>query len=605
VINSSDLRYIPPSNKIQSVIIWLVDTNLSELISYVPHCRKIIIKKIKLEELCIPEGIRTLIIECIRMARKTGRNARKITITLPNNSLKSLAIQDISLFNLGVLPDSIESLYINSHKRISNSEAPKLPSKLQVLYTRNIDFRSIPDTVQELKLFYSFKSYMLLSLPENLKYLETDVYIKLPKYLEILKLRPEYDRRSIKALTRGKKHTMRILNIPPTLKQLEGYYDPYEMNLYDSLEYLNIYDYPHCEPLGREKLPSNLRALYAFITELTTIHSFPENLKEMALTYLGFFPSREKFDCGYFSPHRYPHQLPKLPQGLITLELNGFETIPELPESIQYLSLYDIGHIPELPKNLKRLDLSNIDSVPELPENLESLRIRKGILPKSLLPKNLKSLTINNPEESFYLHDSLGELISLRFLMLICKRLEFSPEFTFPDSIEELYISASESLPEYIRLPPRLKKLAIGKVKHGLTLPESITHLKIYYNCTEAITFPPCLKYLEISSDFDIVSKIQGGLEFPKTLEVLVLKIEGEKIIPNLPEGLRELHIADYSISEANINIEYPKGLEIFHHVISYRRPSTLPEYTEIVIDEDIKYIKSIIWKADSAILEF
>jgi hypothetical protein len=583
VITPKDLRYVPSSNKIQSVIIWLVDRNLAEFLRYVPRCRKITIKKLKLKELRIPEGIQTLIIHCIRTTK--GK-----TLTLPT-SLKSLVIQDISLFKLNTLPDFIETLCIGSHIKIRRSEAPELPSKLRVLHSRNIDFYSIPDTVQEVKLLNQFKKYTYVSLPENLKYLETDVYVKLPKNLEALKIRPEYDLRNF-TIVPGKEHTMRVLNIPPTLKRLEGYYDSREMNLYDSLEHLNIH-LPACSSLEREKLPPGLKTLYAFMREYSFIQSFPETLEEIGLYYRHYYPLNEP---------RYTGRLPKFPQSLRKLELSSIETIPELPESIEYLSLADIGCIPKLPKNLKYLVLSDIDPVPELPESLESLSI-KGTLP-TRFPKNLKSLTLKSAI-SLRVPDSVSELSSLKFLMLmssICDELKIS-EFSFPDSIEELYINTGP-IPRYIRLPPRLKKLTIGIVKHELKLPESITHLKIYYNCTEAIAFPPCLKYLEILSDLDTIA-IQGG-ELPKTLEVLVYKVKGCKSIPSLPEGLRELHIRDYNISEAKMNIAYPKSLEILH-LASYRNiPTTLPEYTEFLQKRnDIKYLDHIPWTSEKEILKW
>jgi hypothetical protein len=577
VINSSDLRYIPPSNGIQSVIIRLVDRDdLGNLLRYIPNCRKIVIKKIKPKELSIPEGIQTLIIDCIRMTK--GK-----TLTLPS-SLKYLKIKDISLFNLDALPDSIETLCIGSHKRmIRSEEVPKLPSKLQVLHSRNIDLSSIPDTVHTLKLLNKFKKDMNLLLPESMKYLETDVYIKLPIYLEVLKLRPEYFRSKDK----------RILNIPSSLKRLEGYYNRYEMNLHDSLEHLNIH-FCDSDPPEREKLPPRLKTLYAFMREYSFIHSFPETLEEIGLYYRRYYSLKEP---------QYTGRLPKFPQSLRKLELASIKMIPELPESIEYLSLDDIEYIPKLPKNLKHLVLSNIDPVPELPESLESLRII-GTLP-TRFPKNLKSLTFR-PVNSLHVPDSVSELSSLKFLLLLyggCNDLEISPKFSFPDSIEELHIDV-DSFPEYIRLPPRLKKLTIGKVKHGLSLPESITHLKIYYNCTEAIAFPPRLKYLEILSDLDTIA-IKGG-ELPKTLEVLVYKVKDCKSIPSLPEGLRELHIRDYSISEPNMNVVYPKSLEILHLASNRNIPMTLPEYTEFLQKRnDIKYLEIISWRSEREILKY
>jgi hypothetical protein len=112
------------------------------------------------------------------------------------------------------------------------------------------------------------------------------------------------------------------------------------------------------------------------------------------------------------------------------------------------------------------------------------------------------------------------------------------------------------------------------------------------------------LKYLEILSDLDTIA-IKGG-ELPKTLEVLVYKVKDCKSIPSLPEGLRELHIRDYSISEPNMNVVYPKSLEILHLASNRNIPMTLPEYTEFLQKRnDIKYLEIISWRSEREILKY
>jgi hypothetical protein len=574
VIKPINLKYLPTSNRVQSVIISLVNTDLSDLLNYAPHCRKIVIKKIKLKTLTIPEGIEILRIDCIRMAK--GK-----TIILPN-SLKYLKIKDISRFNLDFLPDSIETLCIGSHKHIPNSEVPKLPSRLQVLHSRNIDLSRIPNTVHTLKLLHKFRKDMSIPLPDKLKYLETDVYIKLPKYLESLKLRPEYSRSEDK----------RILNIPPTIKQLVGYYNSDEMSLYDSLEYLNIH-FHVSDSLKDEELPTKLRTFYAFIQEFSVIHSFPETLEEIGLFYRHYYPLNDPL---------YTRSLPNFPQGLRKLELNGIEIVPDFPEFIEYLVLHDVEYIPELPKKLKYLDLSNIKNLPELPESLETLKIKGEVFPKKF-PSNLKSLTLKSAN---YLRvpNSISELNSLEFLFLHSSsayNLQISPKFSFPESIKELHIDVGP-IPEYICLPPNLRKLTIGRVRHQLELPKSITHLKIHYNCTEPITLPPCLKYLEILSDLGTIA-IKDGV-FPNTLEVLVFKVKKCNIMPILPLRLRELHTMDQLITD--MNVYYPKRLEILHIASNRSIPKTLPEYTEVLRKRnDIKDLESVSWTTEREILEY
>jgi hypothetical protein len=593
IITPRDLIYVPSSNKIQSVIIRLVNSNLTKFLHYIPHCRKLTIKKLKLKELYIPEGIQALTIDCIRMSE--GK-----TLKLPS-SLKYLKIKDISLFNLDVLPDSIDTLCIGSSKYISSSKAPKLPPKLQVLHSRNIDFSSIPDTIHTLKLLNKFKEHTYLPLPKNLKYLETDVYVRLPKNLEVLKLRPEYYNRDF--ATQDKKRPMRILDIPPTLKQLEGYYDPREMELNDSLEQLKL-NIRHSIILGQEKLPRNLKVLHAALGKSSVIPSFPENLQEIKLAYWNYEPTADYVSL-------YGKVLPNFPHGLRKLKLVGIKSynkphspnspkLPEFPDSIECLSLDGSWYIPELPKNLKHLTLLFHENLPKLPESLEKLKLGYGPLPEKF-PKNLKSLTLKS-DEPLNLPDALSELKSLKSLFIdthytfyFYYELNFPPEFSFPDSIEELHIDV-KSFPEYIRLPPKLKRLSIGIVKHQLKLPESITHLRIYYNCPKPITFPPCLKYLEFISDLS-TRAIQGELAFPKMLEVLVLKLGFEmgsdtiersiSTMPRLPETLKELNVRDYLIENFD-SVVFPKGLEILHMTRYESIPKTLPEHTEVIRTREI-----------------
>jgi hypothetical protein len=109
------------------------------------------------------------------------------------------------------------------------------------------------------------------------------------------------------------------------------------------------------------------------------------------------------------------------------------------------------------------------------------------------------------------------------------------------------------------------------------------------------------LRYLEFTTDLSL-DVIQGGLVFPKTLEVLVLKMGYKKglhtleastsTMPHLPDTLRELDIRNYLIENFE-NLVFPKGLEILQMTRYNRIPKMLPEHTKVIRTKEIFYILS------------
>ena len=155
-------------------------------------------------------------------------------------------------------------------------------------------------------------------------------------------------------------------------------------SLYKDISILNI-SYKGIKSLPDLTRFKNLKELYCYDNELTSLPTLPQNIE-----YL-------------YCDNNKLTSLPNLPQKLEELDCynNKLTSLPTLPENLEslYCSHNELTSLPTLPQNLKILYCYNnkLTCLPTLPENLESLYCYDNEL-TSLpnLPQKLEKLHCNS-----------------------------------------------------------------------------------------------------------------------------------------------------------------------------------------------------------------
>jgi len=127
-------------------------------------------------------------------------------------------------------------------------------------------------------------------------------------------------------------------------------------------------------------LPQNLEELSCYYNELTSLPTLPQKLKKLScfnnkLTSLPTLPQKLKdLSCSY----NELTSLPTLPQNIeeISCSYNQLTSLPTLPQNLRILDCYynKLTSLPTtLPQNLQQLycDKNQLASLPTLPQNLE------------------------------------------------------------------------------------------------------------------------------------------------------------------------------------------------------------------------------------------
>jgi len=140
------------------------------------------------------------------------------------------------------------------------------------------------------------------------------------------------------------------------------------------ISYMHIKSFPD---LTRFK---NLRELYCYDNELTSLPTLPQNL--------------EKLYC----ENNQLTSLPTLPENLkeLNCSMNDLTSIPSLPQNLKELYCHNnrLTSLPTLPQNLKELDFdyNRLNLLPTLPQNLKKFNCSHNQL--NLLPTLPQNLTI-------------------------------------------------------------------------------------------------------------------------------------------------------------------------------------------------------------------
>lgn len=152
------------------------------------------------------------------------------------------------------------------------------------------------------------------------------------------------------------------------------------------------------------------------------------------------------------------------------------------------------------------------------------------------IPNSLRYLDVN-----YNLHIKLPDLSQTRLEVLMCKDCRLKKLPALPQSLKVLVVSRNE-LTELPNLPPTLEVLRCSN-NLGLTelpdLPNTLKHLALKHTKIIKVKVPRELVIL------DIMGRDVDTTELPNSLRSFKATFGEEMVMPELPEGLERLILAD------------------------------------------------------------